>query len=293
MLPYLILGGAQLAVGAAALFARYALTGAGALAVSALRLTIAALALHAIGLFRQVATPLARTQRITLSCAGAVLAVHFATWIWSLSYTSVAISLLLVATVPLWTALIDFFVYQRTPSMRTSIAFLAGAAGLACVVAFNTTSPPHAGHELLGAALALAGAIAFAIYLMLVRNVRMSIDLQTIVTHTYTSAAVVLIVAAFAARQPPPALANGAAWAGVLAMALVSQLLGHTGMNAALRWFSPNAVGYSTVIEPVIGTLLAFIVFHESLTPIAIAGAIVALGSIAVVLREERIPMPP
>jgi drug/metabolite transporter (DMT)-like permease len=138
LLPYLILGGAQLAVGAAALFARYALAGAGALVVSALRLSIAATVLLAIGAFRSI-TPVTRAQRFTLMYAGAALALHFATWIWSLAYTSIAISLLLVATVPLWTALIDFAAYNATLSLRTLIAFVLGGAGLACVVAFNST----------------------------------------------------------------------------------------------------------------------------------------------------------
>jgi drug/metabolite transporter (DMT)-like permease len=196
---------------------------------------------------------------------------------------------LLVATVPVWTAIIDLIVYHRALSLRTLIAFVLGGAGLVCVVALNNTPAPQAGHELLGAALALAGALAFAAYLIIIRTVSARIDVRTIVTHTYTSAAVFLIAAAIAAQQPPPTLANASAWDGIFAMALISQLLGHTGMNAALRWFSPNAVGFSTVIEPVIGALLAFIVFHETLTPIAIAGAILALGSIAVVLHEERI----
>jgi drug/metabolite transporter (DMT)-like permease len=288
LLPYLILGGAQLAVGAAGLFGRFALVGAGALAVSAARLTIAAIVLHIIALVRRKPSGTTTKTRVVLACSGIALALHFATWIWSLSYTSIAISLLLVATTPLWTALIDFIISRKALSLTTIAAFLIGAVGLSLVVGANATPPPQGGHELLGCALALAGAIAFAIYLMLVRTVRNDENVQTIVTHTYSWAAVILIAAAVVAHQPLPPLANTTSWSGIVAMALVSQLLGHTGMNAALKWFSPNAVAYSTVVEPVIGAALAYVVFHESLTPIAIAGAALALGSIVLVLREER-----
>ena len=56
------------------------------------------------------------------------------------------------------------------------------------------------------------------------------------------------------------------AWGGILAMALVSQLLGHTGMNAALRWFSPSAVSFSTLLEPVIAACWRSLLFGETLS---------------------------
>jgi drug/metabolite transporter (DMT)-like permease len=71
-------------------------------------------------------------------------------------------------------------------------------------------------------------------------------------------------------------------------MALVSQLLGHTALNAALRWFSPSAIAFTTVLEPVIAGALAWIAFGEALRPPALAGAVLVLAGIAVVLREER-----
>jgi drug/metabolite transporter (DMT)-like permease len=71
-------------------------------------------------------------------------------------------------------------------------------------------------------------------------------------------------------------------------MAFVSQLLGHTGMNASLRWFSPSAVAISTLLEPVIAAVLALFIFGETLTTLALAGGILVLVAIAAFLREER-----
>ncbi len=288
MLRYLILGGSQLAVGAAAIFARFALVGAGALAVSAMRLSIAAAVLLVIGAFNRSAAALSSRDRGTLACAGFALAVHFATWIWSLEYTSVAISILLVSTTPLWTSLIDFIIYRRSLTLRSIASFCVGAIGLALVVAQNAAPAPHPGYTLLGSLLALAGAMAFAIYLTLVRNVRARVDLRVIVTHTYSWAALALLLAMLVARQTPPALAETGAWFGILAMALVSQLLGHTAINASLRWFSPNAVAFSGLLEPVIATVAAFFVFHEALTSLAILGGFLLLAAVAGVLQEDQ-----
>src|SRR5581483_1827285 len=131
-----------------------------------------------------------------LALAGVALALHFAGWIASLQYTTVAVSTLLVATAPVWTAIYDAAFRRRPPSVQTLCAFAGGAAGLALVAGFNATPPPIPGRPLLGAALALTGSLAMAIYLLLVREVRGSLGTRTIVTRTYTWAAIVLVIAA-------------------------------------------------------------------------------------------------
>lgn len=272
-------------MGAAAIFARYALLGAGPLAVAALRLSLASAVLLGIGaIFRERAAPISRTHRSILIAAGVALALHFATWIASLEYTTVAVSTLLVSTSPLWTTLYDAVARGRRFPLVVPVAFIGGIAGLALVTSSNHSPPPHPGHAVLGAALALGGSAAFAAYLLLVRDVRAALSTRAIVTTTYTTAAIVLVVAALVAHQPPPALSSDGAWGGILAMALISQLLGHTGMNAALRWFSPTAVSFSTLLEPVIAAALALVLFGETLSGAAIAGALLLLGSIGAIL---------
>jgi drug/metabolite transporter (DMT)-like permease len=296
--PYATLAGAQIAVGAAAIFARFALSGAPPLAVSAWRLVIASVVLLGIAAIKSPrlrSAPLEvrqahhdeRRGRMILIGAGIALAVHFATWIASLDYTSVAVSTLLVATTPIWTALYDSVVHKRHLSLVAWAAFAGGAAGVALVVGFNATRAPIAGHEILGDGLALAGAIAIGAYFILIREVRDAYGTRDIVTRTYSYAALALIVASLAAGQLPPPIADAKAWGGILAMAFISQLLGHTGMNAALRWFSPSAVGMSTLLEPIIAAVLALLIFGEQLAQLALLGGVLVLCAIGVFLREE------
>lgn len=288
--PYLVLIVAQIAVGSAAIFARFALTGAGPLAVSASRLTIAAIALLALAAIRRPAqsNKPSRRERIIFAFAGLALAIHFAAWIWSLQYTSVAISTLLVATTPIWTAAYDALARGLRLSALAFFSFAVAAAGLVMIVGYSIAPPPVPGHADLGAALAVAGAIGIAAYFILIREVRASFGTRAIVTQTYTWAAIVLIAAAIAAHQPPPPLSDTAAWGGILAMALISQLLGHTAMNSALRWFSASAVAFTTLVEPIVAALLALAIFGERLTGIAVAGGLLVLGAIAIFIREER-----
>ncbi len=294
MLPYLTLGGAQLAVGAAAIFARYALSGAGPLAVAAGRLVIAAIVLALLSVARRSSLGSSANihERIILAIAGVALAAHFASWIASLDYTSVAVSTLLVSTTPIWTAAYDAIIHRRMLSRASSVAFIAGAVGLWMVAGFDRTPAPHPGHEWIGGGLALIGAIAFAGYLTLVRTVRDKLGTQRIVTHTYGWAAGVLIVGALVGRQPLPPPSATASWGGIAAMALISQLLGHTAINASLRWFSPSAISFANLLEPVFAAALALAIFGEPVPPLALLGAVILLAAVFVVLRDEREMLP-
>ena len=289
-ISYALLGGAQLAVGAAAIFARYALGAAEPLAVAALRLCIASLVLIGIAWFRRPKAGAARStprQRLLLAIAGAMLALHFAGWIWSLEYTTIAISTLLVTTTPLWTTIYDALVLRRTPPLAVWIAYAAAAAGLMLVVGFTGAAPPIPGHVIFGDALTLIGSAAIGAYFIIVREVRDALSTRTIVSHTYVWAAIVLVIAALIAKQGPPPLAATQAWIGILAMALISQLIGHTALNASLRWFSPSAVAMATLLEPIFAAVLAAIMFREGMSLPAIAGGVLLLFAIGVVLRTE------
>lgn len=266
------------------------MTGAGPLAVAAARLSIAALVLLVVAAVAArrsgSAPPPARARE--LAVAGFALAVHFGSWIASLQYATVAVSTLLVATTPIWTALFEATVQKRKLGRPTLLAFAGGAAGLAMVVRFDASPPPDPGHPLLGAALALLGGFAMAVYLLLVRRARRTLRTRAVVTRTYAWAAAALVVAAAIVHQPPPPIQDVQAWGGILGMALVSQLLGHTALNASLRWFSPSAVAFSTLVEPIAAALLAYALFRESLGPVALAGGAILLASIGMVLNEER-----
>lgn len=288
---YAVLALAQIAVGAAAIFARFALSGASPLAVAASRLVIASLVLMLLAAVQGrryfVRGAIPRRDTLIFIAAGAALAAHFAGWIWSLEYTSVAVSTLLVTTTPIWTAVYDALVHGRRLSPAAWGALAAGLGGLVLVVGFSRTRPPITGHEVLGGALALAGAAAIGAYFLLVREVREDYGTRAIVTRTYTWAAVLLVIASAVARQAPPAATDAKAWAGILAMALISQLLGHTALNASLRWFSPSAVAFTTLLEPVLAAYLAYLAFGEQLTAAAIGGGVLLLAAIGVFLREE------
>jgi hypothetical protein len=92
--------------------------GVSSLAVATWRLGFAALIITPVA-FLQSRHELARLTRRQIGmalAAGFFLALHFATWISSLEYTSVASSTALVTTNPLWIGLASFLIFRETPT---------------------------------------------------------------------------------------------------------------------------------------------------------------------------------
>jgi drug/metabolite transporter (DMT)-like permease len=288
LIRYATLAGAQLFVGAAAIFARFALGGAGPVAVSYLRLGIAAAIVVALAATRSTSRKWLDGRRETLlAIAGVALAVHFGGWIASLEFTSIAIATLLVCTSPIFTGIYEAIVQRRAPGVSFMLAIASGGAGLILVVVRHAAPAPIAGHVMLGAFLATLGAVAMSVYLTLVRSVRSDLDTLAIIARTYAWAAIVLAVLALVIHENPPPLANHSAWLGIIAMALFSQLLGHTAMNVSLRWFTPTTVGFATLLEPVIAAVLAALIFREALAGTTLAGAVLLFVAIALAIRNQ------
>lgn len=291
-MPYFRLLGAQIAIGAAAIFARFALLGAGPLAVSAYRMLLAAIVVLAVALCTGPRALLGGRREFAFAAAGFLLALHFATWLSSLLYTSVAIAVLLVTTAPLWNAIYELAAARRAPSGSQLVAFALAASGMAAIALQRSTPAPIPGHVLAGMFLALGGAFAISAYFIIVSAAGAApkehapLPTVTIVGRTYAWAALVLLACAGLAHQRPPALGDLRAWAGIAAMAFISQLIGHTAMNASLRTFAPSVVAMTTLLEPPIAALLAVFAFGETLSMQTVIGGLAVMAGVAVTLRS-------
>jgi drug/metabolite transporter (DMT)-like permease len=281
---FALLGAAQIAIGAAAIFARFAMTATGPLAASALRLGIAATPLVVVALVRgaYVRRDAATERRLLL--AGVVLAAHFACWLWSLRLASVAIATLLVCTTPIWA---EAWTIARTRRWRPMLlaGIAAAIAGVAIIAGIPSRTETPA-----GIALALAGAVCFAAYLLLVRASDGRYDTLAVVARTYPIATLLLTAGALIAHEAWPPAGAHLAWGGILAMALGSQLFGHSALNAAVRTLSATLVGMTVLLEPVIAAIAAAFLFGERLGPARLAGALIILAGIALAVRAEAVP---
>jgi len=284
--PYLGLGVGLVVASTSAIAVRYAQEGAPSLSIAAWRLTLAALVLApvALGRRRDELAGLTRGELARAVAAGVLLALHFAAWISSLEHTSVAASVVLVTTNPLFVGLLSPFLLREPVSRAMFGGILVAFAGSG-VIALGDAGGGDA--HLLGDSLALLGAIGVAGYMMLGRALRRKLSLLTYIFVVYSVAAVVLLAAALLTRQPMRGL-TPQAYGWILYLALGPQLVAHTSFNWALRYLSAAFVTVSLLSEPIGTSLLAWLLLHEPPTILEVLGGALILSGVALASREER-----
>jgi drug/metabolite transporter (DMT)-like permease len=293
------LGIGLLAVSTASILIRYA-QGAGlpSLAIAALRLIFASLFLLPVALWRRRAElrALSRREWALGALSGAVLGAHFGTWITSLAYTSVASSVVLVSSSPLFVALISALALRERLSRASvggmGVAMAGGAVvGLSDACTLGEGCPPLEtflqGPAILGDLLALAGAAAIAVYYTIGRRLRASMSLVVYIFLSYGSAAVVLALTLLAARVPLTGYApQGYGW--VLLLALLPQLVGHSSLNWALKYLPATYVSLIVLGEPIGSTLLAMLLLHETPSVLKVIGGVMILAGIVLASRRAE-----
>lgn len=216
--------------------------------------------------------------------SGFFLALHFALWISSLSYTSVANSVVFVNTNPLWVGLLTPLITKEKIKITTFMGILISILGAIIIGAEDFAIGSKA---LFGDLLALSGGICAAFYLLLGRNLRKKISLVAYISVCYGSASVILWSMVFGFGLKFYGF-SGQTITAFWAMALIPQLIGHTSYNWALRWFSAGTIAVSLLGEPIGATVLAYFIFGETITwPMAIGGTLI-LSAICMAAYGEK-----
>ena len=283
---YLGLGVGVLAVSTAAILTRLAQTEAESLVIAAWRLTLAALILTPVALASRRAEMrgMKRREWSAALAAGLLLALHFATWISSLAHTSVAASVMLVTTHPVFVGLASRLLLRERLSRGLVVALVVATAGS---ILIGLGDLGEGTHRLWGDVLALTGAITGAGYFVIGRRLRARLSLLTYVFPVYTIAALALMTAVLVSGLPAVPRQPGT-WLWLLLMALGPQILGHSLLNWALRYLSATYVTIAVLGEPILSTLLAWRLLGEAPTGWALAGGGLILAGIAVASRAER-----
>ena len=275
-------------VSAAAIFIRLADTEP--LTVAAYRLSLGAVfvAVPTLLRARTQLRALRRADMPLLVLAGLFLAAHFAAWITSLSLTSVASSVLLVTTTPVFVAVASHVFLRERVSRLTAAAVALTLAGGAVLAVGG-----WAGEErrLLGDALALLGAVAVGGYILAGRRARARIDTLPYVTVVYAVTAVVLLAAAAGSGAPLLGLPIET-YFWIAMAALFPQAVGHTLLNWALAHVSATTVTLAVRAEPVIATLLAIAVLDEVPPWTAAPGGALVLIGVYLAIRSEAARRP-
>lgn len=257
------------------------------LVIAAYRLTIAALVFlpFAPSKWSKTWRQVSRRDVLLLLFASLFLALHFALWISSLKNTSIASSVILVTSNPIFVAIFSYFLWKEKMT-RLMLGGMALALGGAVLISYGDFA--LSGTALLGDALAVLAALVWGIYLVTARHLRARIDFLSFVTFIYAGAAVFLLIAVAIGGYSLFGYSTQT-YLMMALVALVPQLIGHSAANFALRFIPATLVSVAILGEPVGATLLGYFILEEApgLNEIA-GGALVLAGIFAVLKRSPK-----
>ena len=260
-----------------------AATAVPALAIAFWRNAMASVVLAPVVLLRRRAElrALDRRERGLALLAGLLLALHFATWIPALSYTSVASATALVATQPVWSALIAKLRGEPVGArVWTGIAVAIAGALLLTGADLQVSS-----RALFGDGLAVVGGAFAAMYMTAGSEVRRSVTTTTYTALCYTTTALVLLVACLVGGQSLHGYAD-VDWVKLIALTAGAQLLGHSLFNVVLKTTSPTVVSLSILFEiPGAALIAALFVKGQHVPLLAIPAAALLVTGLALVIR--------
>lgn len=195
------------------------------------------------------------------SVSGIALAFHFWAWNASIHLTTIAASVTLVSLQPAFIVVISAVFLRETPTRRQLAGIAVAIVGAVLIAAPAWSESGAAFHRgaLLGNLLATSAAVTAAMYYSIGRHMRARYGIWSYVGLAYSACAIALIVMALVTKapltpQPPRELAIFAA------LAIGPMLLGHTGMNWALKFLPAYVVNLVALGEPVGATLLGAII---------------------------------
>jgi len=223
--------------------------------------------------------------------AGLALAAHFGTWVPSVKLTNIATATALVCTQPIWAGLIS-----AARGARIGRWVWAGMllAVVGAVIATGGHLRSGGGREALGDALALAGAIAGAVYTILGERVRQRMTTTAYTTVCYGVCAVTLLAVCLIGGVQMSGYTAGA-WLAIIGLTVGPQLLGHSMFNYALHKVSATMLSVIVLVEVPGAIFLGWVWLGQTVSVTAMAGIALLLAGVAIVVLNpgERICLHP
>lgn len=298
--PLLAVFVAILAVSTASPLIRFAQREASSIVVAAYRLGLASLLLFPFSAgkaWREIGI-LSLRQKILFVFSGFLLALHFASWITSLQYTSVASSVVLVTTTPLWVALLSPVLLGEKLAPATwfglTAAILGGvivgissqclweAGGFTCSSLFSLADK----NDAFGNFLAVVGAWCAAGYLLIGRRLRPLLTLNSYIFGVYGLASIFLLLAVWMSGLPLSGY-KPITFVWFLSLAIIPQLIGHSTLNWALKYLSASYVSIALLGEPVGTIILSFFLLGEKPSLLELLGGGLILAGISLATNLE------
>jgi drug/metabolite transporter (DMT)-like permease len=216
--------------------------------------------------------------------SGLFLSLHFAFWIASLKYTSVASSVVLVTTHPIFVGIGGWIFLKEQVGMNLVLGIALSVLGSGLISYGDMVWSKEA---LMGDGFALLGAIAASGYLLVGRKMRKDQDLLSYIFPVYSTAGLILILLSLIFHESFFGYSLPI-YFFLFLLALIPQLIGHTTFNWALKYLPASMVAITILGEPIGSTILAYFILGEGLTILKVFGGVLIFTGILITLKKKR-----
>jgi len=283
---YLLLPIGIVAISTASIFIK--LCDAPVFAIASYRMILASLILVPFACYKKPWRGWERKGIKWFLLSGLFLSLHFAFWIASLKYTSVASSVVLVTTHPILVGIGGWLFLKERIGMNLVAGITLSVLGCGLVSSGDLSLSKGA---LIGDGFALLGAIAASGYFLLGRKLRKDQDLFAYIFPVYSTAGLILVFLTLVFQEPFFGYSS-TTYAYLFLLALIPQLIGHTTFNWALKYLPASMVAIAILGEPIGSTILAYLILKEGLTTWKILGEILILsGILAALWNTSKSPL--
>jgi drug/metabolite transporter (DMT)-like permease len=281
---YLFLPIGILAISTASIFIK--LCDAPVLIIATYRMMLASLVLMPFAYYKKTWRGWKRNEMGWFLLSGLFLSLHFAFWIASLKYTSVASSVVLVTTHPIFVGIGSWLFLKERIGMNLVLGIALSVLGSGSISYGDMSLSKEA---LMGDGFALLGAIAASGYLLVGRKMRKEQDLLSYIFPVYSTAGLILILLSLIFQKSYWGY-SPSTYLFLFLLALVPQLIGHTTFNWALKYLPTSMVAITILGEPLGSTILAYFILGEGLTTWKVLGGISIFAGILIALKKTFKP---
>jgi len=232
-----------------------------------------------------------RKEMFLCMLSGFFLSVHFVSWIYSLQYTTIACSVVIVNMNAIFVGFLAYLFFKEKQSIALVAGIFTAITGCFILTVYDANFKGFILDEpgiFLGNSLALFGAFASSFYLLIGSRVRANINLITYVTIVYTTAATLLVILSFILGIKFTGY-RPISYIYLLLMAVFPQLIGHSSFNWALKIMKSSVVAVTKMGEPICASILAYLIFSETVNMPQMAGMVLIFSAIIFVLKKGRV----
>ncbi len=282
---YILLAVGIMAVSTASIFIK--LCDAPVLIIATYRMMLASIVLMPLACYKKAWRGWERNDLGWLSLSGFFLSLHFAFWIASLKYTSVASSVVLVTTHPIFVGIGGWLFLKERLGVNLIFGIALSVLGSGLISYGDMSLSKEA---LMGDGLALLGGITASGYLLVGRKMRKDQVLLSYIFPVYSMAGLIFMLLALIFQKSFWGYSSST-YLYLFLIALIPQLMGHTTFNWALKYLPASMVAITTLGEPIGSTVLAYFILGEKLTFLKILGGISIFAGILIALKKERVAL--